>query len=79
MPSHALNIYPPQRFRVRDVSQHKGLPRFDLIFDDFENAVERYSESVWETEAQAQIQATMLEEAQARPVHWGVVRPDNEN
>ena len=55
------------------------MPRFDLIFDDFENAVERYSESVWETEAQAQIQATMLEEAQARPVHWDVVRPDNEN
>ncbi len=60
MPSHARNIYPQQRFRVRDISQDYGMPRFDLIFDDFENAVERYSESVWDTQAQAQIQADML-------------------
>ena len=53
------------------------MPRFDLIFDDFENAVERYSESVWDTQAQAQIQADMLDEAQARPVHWDVVSTRN--
>ncbi len=77
MPSHARNIYPQQRFRVRDISQDYGMPRFDLIFDDFENAVERYSESVWDTQAQAQIQADMLDEAQARPVHWDVVSTRN--
>lgn len=73
MSSTARSLYPTPRFRVRDISERHGQPRFDLIFVDDESGVERYSESVWDTEAQAQIQASMLDEAQARPVHWDVV------
>lgn len=73
MSSTARSLAPIQRFRVRDISEHYGQPRFDLVFYDVDGRVERYSESVWDTEAQAQIQAAMLDEAQARPVHWDVL------
>lgn len=73
MSSSGRPSYPTLRFRVRDISEQYGQPRFDLVFEDVDSGVERYSESVWETEAQAQIQASMLEEALARPAHWDVV------
>lgn len=77
MSNTARCLYPAKRFRVRDISAHYDEPRFDLVFDDEENGVERYSESVWDTEPQAQIQATMLEDAQVRPVHWDVLQVKN--
>lgn len=67
------HLDPLPRFRVRDISAEYGQPCFDLVFVDEEAGVERYSESVWHSEAEAMIQAAMLEAAQARPAHWDVL------
>lgn len=69
----AKYLQPQPRFRVRDVSAEYGLPCFDIVYADEEAGVERYSESVWHSEAEAMIQASMLEAANARPAHWDVI------
>jgi len=61
-----------RRFQVRDISAQYGGPTFDLVFHDAESSVVRYSEAVWDSKAQAQVEAERLEASRACPVHWDV-------
>lgn len=67
---------PPRRFQVRDISQSYDGPTFDVIFHDDEYGVERYSEAIWSTRAEAQAAADQLEAAGKRPTHWDIQRPE---
>ncbi|MBB3105419.1 hypothetical protein [Azomonas macrocytogenes] len=64
----------PCCFLVRDVSDHYGTPTFDLLYHDLENGVLRCSEQVWDSSAQAEIDAERLANSQLAPLHWEVLR-----
>lgn len=72
MKASAMSQSFTRRFQVRDISAQYGGPTFDLVFHDAESSVVRYSEAVWDSEAQARVEAERLEASHVCPVHWEV-------
>ncbi|ASL28201.1 hypothetical protein ACG10_19190 [Azotobacter chroococcum] len=70
MKASAIPHSSSRRFQVRDISAQYGWPTFDLVFHDAESSVVRCSEAIWDSEAQALVEAERLEASHACPVHW---------